>query len=865
MVPDRRNRIRPHLSWPAGTAGNGFSPKGGFPADPDKPLPRPAPPSGRLHGRELADTMRKLEHEFRESPLPFHVASARRGLYLIVKPFLRAPDKGGWFEVPFKRLEIAGAEVVASPTTGADGAATWFVPERSIKKFIEKFEAYTDTETPGNLRNCDLVDYIAELRRATLRALWTGAAERFPDDDSDVWWEVWLRRADDAQELDRLRDYVACVQARMGDDPPLAFGDRTVVLVRATARQLAASLDILGDLAELRPPAPHPRGIVDLSNVEQVAYAEALERRTTPAGPGAVRVCILDSGVTQAHPLLVRSLEPGDMHAARATWGSHDELGHGTWMAGIALYGDIRPLLVSGGPVALTHRLESSKIFRVPGRSATPQLWGGLAADGVAEVESHLPARARCFGMAVNAPEVDAAGIRIPSSSQGLPTSWSGAMDALASGLPVRQDDPHAPADRDQHRGPRRLIVVSAGNAVTRRFDYLSDCRAWPIEDPAQAWNTLTVGAYTEMDAVDPTDLESGAERPVAETGQLAPHSSTSCKFLDTWPIKPEVLFEGGNKLGTPGGDDAIRVQSLSLITTARDPGLAQFQEVCGTSPATMLAARMAAQLLTARPDLWPETIRALLVHSARWTDAMKAQGGVAPSWPKAKWLNFHRVFGYGVPDLRRALYSADNAVTLTKQAALQPFVRGAGKDVKYQDWHEHTLPWPAAAIAALGEQLLSLRVTLSYFVDPHPVRVESEDADRYASCGLRFDVKRAADSTEDFLSRKNMKAGKSTGDSESDRRWLLGPVARHRGSLHQDVWTGRAADLAAMDTLVVYPVHGWWRHGAAAARIAGGIRYALVVSIESVDEAHTVDLYDAIEHQVHLQVELEATPQITT
>ena len=138
MVPDRRNRIRPHLSWPAGTAGNGFSPKGGFPADPDKPLPRPAPPSGRLHGRELADTMRKLEHEFRESPLPFHVASARRGLYLIVKPFLRAPDKGGWFEVPFKRLEIAGAEVVASPTTGADGAATWFVPREQKADVVRK-------------------------------------------------------------------------------------------------------------------------------------------------------------------------------------------------------------------------------------------------------------------------------------------------------------------------------------------------------------------------------------------------------------------------------------------------------------------------------------------------------------------------------------------------------------------------------------------------------------------------------------------------------------------------------------------------------------------------------------------------------
>ena len=43
-----------------------------------------------------------------------------------------------------------------------------------------------------------------------------------------------------------------------------------------------------------------------------------------------------------------------------------------------------------------------------------------------------------------------------------------------------------------------------------------------------------------------------------------------------------------------------------------------------GTSPATALASRMAARLISAYPDYWPETIRGLMVHSARWTPAME-------------------------------------------------------------------------------------------------------------------------------------------------------------------------------------------------------------------------------------------------
>jgi len=44
------------------------------------------------------------------------------------------------------------------------------------------------------------------------------------------------------------------------------------------------------------------------------------------------------------------------------------------------------------------------------------------------------------------------------------------------------------------------------------------------------------------------------------------------------------------------------------------------------TSAASALASRFAAQNWVQYPSLWPETIRALMVHSAEWTEQMCRQ-----------------------------------------------------------------------------------------------------------------------------------------------------------------------------------------------------------------------------------------------
>jgi hypothetical protein len=199
------------------------------------------------------------------------------------------------------------------------------------------------------------------------------------------------------------------------------------------------------------------------------------------------------------------------------------------------------------------------------------------------------------------------------------------------------------------------------------------------------------------------------------------------------------------------------------------------------------------------------------------------------------------RCFGFGVPNLERALWSAGNALTLVVQDQLRPFDRD-----KSHEMHLHSLPWPKQALLDLGGEEVELRVTLSYFIEPNPARRGSERRHRYASHGLRFAVQKPHEEADDLRKRINKAA--RDGDEEinsSDEGWLLGRTLREKGSLHHDRWKGTAADLASRESIAVYPVVGWWRERHQLGRWQRAARYALIVSIQTPETG--VDIYEPV------------------
>ena len=730
--------------------------------------------------------------------------------------------------------------------------ATVFVPDGKLGHFERLIRDYMKQkrDRAGRPRdNRRLIDAIRQIRAAGIRALWTDDDELFPAaEEGPLWWEVWLwRRARSSDNTasdrfmppDSFRERAETQGMRVGQGE-VRFPERFVLLVRASLEEMQRSIATLNSIAELRRAKETAEFFDSLRRDEQGEWLDDLlaRARLSSETQQTPYVCLLDTGVNRGHPLLEPSLAARDLHTVLPGWGTDDGQGHGTEMAGLALAGNLTHILESNDPVYIDHRLESVKLLPKDGATGTdPHHHAYLTVEAVSRPEVTAPSRIRVFGMAVTARD---------NRDRGRPSAWSAAVDSLA-------------ADVDANGANPRLLVVSAGNVADPNawWHYPNSNDTDGVHDPAQAWNAVTVGAYTDL--VHIADPDAAAYAPIAQGGNLSPFSTTSLTWGRFWPNKPDIVLEGGN--AAKDSLSAVPLPSLSLLTTHYRPTDRFFTTTNATSAAMALASRLAAQVMDAYPELWPETVRALIVHSAEWTKAMKRMylpPGRSPT--KNDYWNLIRRCGFGVPDINRALWSVENSLTMVVEESLQPFERKTNSQPTLRDMQLHSLPWPRAELETLGETLLEMRVTLSYFIQPNPSRRGVRSRYRYESHGLRFDVKRPHESTTAFRKRINLAArdeDEGTPHSNTgDPSWLIGTQNRHRGSLHSDIWRGTAADLASRGVIAVYPTAGWWKTRPALERFDQSARYALVISIRAPEV--DVDLYTEVANQIAARVQVE-------
>ncbi len=716
--------------------------------------------------------------------------------------------------------------------------ATVYLPRSKSAHFLNKIEEYRDQNTArAKPKNEPLVACIEDIRGALLEALWTGDIARLPQQDAK-WVEVWL--SSESQEIiESFRQTLAVIGIpEHQSHPVLKFPELSVLLVRANREQLSKLLHISDNLAEFRLACNPPNIFVDMPNREQAARVTSLQKRTTYDDTGNVSICILDTGINSGHPLLAPVLPESDVQAVRPHWGIDDHDGHGTNMAGIAIYGDLQSVLESPNAIELRHKLESVKILPRGQEVNESEAWGVVTKDGIDMAEKQNPHRRRVVCMAV--------GSASPLDG-GKPTSWSAQIDNLASEAP---DNAH------------RLIVVSAGNAdVSQNYRYPTDNLTDEILDPAQSWNALTVGAFTNKIIIEDSKLE--GYHPLAPSGGLSPYSTTSLTWASNrWPIKPEILLEGGNLALDPAGN-VVNVDDLMLLTTSRDVNSIaprHFGLFNATSAATAQASHLAAQIYAEYPEAWPETVRGLLVHSAEWTNTMKHQFLTQEN--RTGYRKLLRTCGYGIPNLNSALHCMRNRLTLVSQEAIQPF-KLKDNNGAMNELHSYELPWPHDILLELAETEVKMRVTLSYFVEPSPGEKGRNNRYRYASHGLRFELNDPNETAPQFMSRVNKQVREEEdGNPETSapsNHWLLGKQ-RDVGSIHSDIWTGTAAALATSNLLVVRPSIGWWRERKHLGKCTSSTRYSLIVSIET--PTTEVDIYTPVRNLIATQIPIEV--QIT-
>jgi hypothetical protein len=683
-----------------------------------------------------------------------------------------------------------------------------------------------------------------------LFSFWTDKPAALPDDpQAQIWWEVWCMRGFEREVLHVLGQ-LECQIA--DDDYRLTFPETVVLPVFARRADIEVALFACKGITELRRGSDTPSFFVEDERENQHDWAGDLAERVVWPGADAPRVCLLDTGINRAHVLIEPALAEADLLTAHPDWVPTDNqaASHGTEMAGLVLHGDLFAALQDQGERPLRHRLESVRIMPADGFPPNePARLGTITSTAVALAEIQNPDSDRVFCMAITNEDV--------SGERG--TSWSASVDRAAIGR-MEGDDASA---------PHRLFFISAGNVpAVMNFADLQSLRHYPIEDPAQAWNALTVGGYTEKQVIDDDGLD--GYQPMAPMGDLSPYSRNSLAWVQgKTPVKPEIVMEAGNRARSPNGRGLISCPSLELLTTGSEADRLPIVNFAATSASTALASRLAARLKADHPDYWPETIRALMVHSAEWTAPMWQRLQTAQGLREKQRLA--RCFGYGVPSYERATASAKEHLALVAQQTIQPYKKKVTiKDSKrtysvgFNECHYYPLPWPKALLEQYADNDFILKVTLSYFIEPNPGRAAAIDPQNYQSFGLRFDLKRSQETEIQFRTGINaeeaLPPGLVAAGRPTDSGWEFGPSSISAGSIHCDQWTGSGARLAARDLICVKPVSGWWKERSKRAVCEQQARYSLIVTLASPEV--DIDLYTPIATEIMpaVPVEIEST-----
>ena len=716
-----------------------------------------------------------------------------------------------WKSLDTKR----GAQVMnIRPAEDDSNKVTLYLTENRTNWLDIKLDAYSNSANVENRSSRKLIDALDDVTSITLKSFFTVPGDYETVSDSFEEYELWITGSDPNTEDIKNRIASIGVEYR---NRTLIFDCMSVILVKANREQLDKLPQVIDKISEIRK-FRRPSILTNLDNgMSESREWECLIRECVPVEDDLVKVGVLDSGVNHNHPLLYPYLPDNRCHSALADGNLRDRANHGTGMAGLVLYGDLTDAIYDRNIKPVTNELVSVKVIaNGTNPDATDEHTAIILEDAIRQSEED---GANLMTLAVTAVE----------STEALATATSAAIDeTLYNG-----------------GNPESLLLVSAGN-VDRSdgVDYPDYLWNNSVEDPAQSWNALSVGAFTEKIMID--DAEYEGRQMVAPRGGVSPFSRTSKLWDKNMLIKPEILMEGGNAFWDGQGNFQWHDDLMLATTDARE--FCTFSAFNATSAATALAGRLAGAIKHYNPELSVLSIRALMIHSASWTEAMKEMCTVNGQLDKD--LLMHTC-GYGVPDWNKAVATHESCVTFVSEGELKPFAQ-SGSELKHVNMHLFKLPWPKDVLLALGETEVTMRVTLSYYIQPSPGIKGKLKKFSYPSELLRFEVSTSQDTEETFIHRVSNTATEGENVLGNDtNRWRIGINRRNQGSIHSDFICEPAAQVAAYDKIAISPATGWWK--TRGSMLDRGVKYSIVISLETPD----VDIYTPISQLIANSIEI--------
>lgn len=540
----------------------------------------------------------------------------------------------------------------------------------------------------------------------------------------------------------------------------------------------------------------------------------------------AARVCILDSGINTNHPLLRSAI--GESQSFVADQDAFDEAGHGTAVAGIALYGDVEAC-DRGNFWHPQIWLYNGKVMRkCPATDNTIYDEHTIEATLTEAVEYFVGLGCRIFNLSLgnsNAP-YDGTHVRGLAYILDVLARRHNVLFVVSTGNFLGSEDPAVPLNSWREEYPEYLLHELSA-----------------IIDPAPAMNVLTVGSIARHNAT----LDSQRH---PEIHQLSPASENQpSPFTRHGPsvkgaLKPELVAHGGN-LATPmhykNGQWKRDMRGLGVLTMNHQfQGKTLYKEISGTSFSAPYITHLAGRLLNEYPMASANLLRAMLVNHASlsrevessFPDDMKQ--GYKTSKATLNRDIARDVAGYGQVSESDLFRSSDHCVVLMCEESIE---RDACQF--------YELPLPASYLrTARGSR--ELTVTLAYSPAVRTTRLD------YLATQITYRLVKgkSLDEVQAFFNKDLQDETKVRKDDAETNREITAQL-RGRGTVQSSRWTFKQRKPTEKWFVVVIRQDRDWSHP----DVLDQEPYALVVTVADRDN-EKAQLYAEIQATLTSQIQ---------
>lgn len=540
----------------------------------------------------------------------------------------------------------------------------------------------------------------------------------------------------------------------------------------------------------------------------------------------AARVCILDSGINTNHPLLRSAIAESESFVEGQD--EFDEVGHGTAVAGIALYGDVEACDRSNywRP---EFWLYNGKVMRKCPDTENPIYDEHTVEATLTEaVEHFVGLGCRIFNLSLgnsNAP-YDGSHVRGLAYILDVLARKHNVLFVVSTGNFMGSSDPAVPINSWREEYPEYLLHETS-----------------VIIDPAPAMNVLTVGSIARHDAtVD--------SKRYPEIHQLSPSCENQpSPFTRHGPsvkgaLKPELVAHGGN-LACPvhfrNSQWKTEMRGLGVLTlNYQFQGNTLFKEICGTSFSAPYITYLSGRLLNEYPDASANLLRAMLVNHASLPSEIETTfSDEMRKGYKVNKATYNReisrdVAGYGQVNESDLFRSSDHCVVLMCEETIE-------KDA----CQFFELPLPASYLRK-ARGLRELSVTLAYSPAVRTTRLD------YLATQISYRLVKgkSLDEVQAHFNKENQDEAETRNDDAATNRDISAQL-RSRGTVQSSKWTFKQRNPDEKWFVVVIRQDREWNHP----DVLVEEPYALVVTVSDRDNEQA-QLYTEIQATLALQLQ---------